>query len=188
LFLSTCWAEDSDRCEAAGIPVSEQIHLIKRELALKLVKQAIAADVDSDFIAGDGLYGHNSELARSLDALEQFYVLDIHKDELVYLTELAFRVPKRKGNTSYRMVSTWQHHMALVMMAGLQILQLKLEAQDEMPMMSVRDARLLVLPLVLQPKKKLTFAWEHIRIRHVQRKKIWTGIHQIFILPKLELT
>jgi SRSO17 transposase len=98
LFLPECWAEDSERCEEAGIPASERVHITKPALALKLVKQAIDEGVEFDFIAGDGLYGHNSELTRSLDALHQFYVLDIHKDELVYLTEPTFRIPERKGN------------------------------------------------------------------------------------------
>ena len=38
------------------------------------------------------------ELTRALDALAQFYVLDVHKDELVFLTEPTFSIPERKGN------------------------------------------------------------------------------------------
>ena len=33
------------------------------------------------------MYGHNAELTRSLDKLGQFYVLDVHKDELIFLSE-----------------------------------------------------------------------------------------------------
>ena len=70
----------------------------KPELALKLVKRAIEAGVEFDFIAGDGLYGHNAELTRSLDKLCQFYVLDVHKDETVFLREPTFSIPERKGS------------------------------------------------------------------------------------------
>ena len=70
----------------------------KPELALKLVKRAIDSGIEFDFIGGDGLYGHNAELTRALDALAQFYVLDVHKDELVFLTEPTFSIPERKGN------------------------------------------------------------------------------------------
>jgi SRSO17 transposase len=98
LFLPTCWAEAPARCKAAGIPEEEQVHVTKPALALKLVKEAIATGIDFDFIAGDGLYGHNAELTRALDALDQFYVLDIHKDELVFLSEPTFSVPERTSS------------------------------------------------------------------------------------------
>ena len=98
LFLPEVWAQDKERCNAAGIPESDQKYQTKPELALKLVKQAIDSGVEFDFIAGDGLYGHNAELTRALDALDQFYVLDVHKDELIFLTEPTFSMPERKGN------------------------------------------------------------------------------------------
>ncbi|MDD3322958.1 MAG: hypothetical protein PHS59_16085 [Paludibacter sp.] len=41
----------------------------------------------------------------------------------------------------------WQHHMALVLMASLYILNIKLEQQEEIPLLSVRDARLLVIAI-----------------------------------------
>ncbi|MBW8334823.1 MAG: hypothetical protein K0M40_22590 [Prolixibacteraceae bacterium] len=51
------------------------------------------------------------------------------------------------GMSGYQVTGwlAWQHHMALVMMASLYILTLKLENQEEMPLLSVRDARLLVI-------------------------------------------
>ena len=85
LFLPEVWTNNKGRCDAAGIPESDQKFQTKPELALKLIKQAIDSGVEFDFIGGDGLYGHNSELTRALDRLEQFYVLDVHKDELVFL-------------------------------------------------------------------------------------------------------
>jgi SRSO17 transposase len=286
LFLPLNWAADTTRCKAAGIPEKEQVHVTKPALALKLVKAAIADGIDFDFIAGDGLYGHNAELTRSLDALNQFYVLDIHKDELVFLTEPKLSVPERTsargrapkllqpnikpiqvqayiktlsegdftevqvrktakgwkkakvhvvsvwhwdgeeqqaqkrtlfitqsdkvkyslsngekeaysleewayfqcsrywvercfddsknelGMSGYQVTGwlAWQHHMALVMMAGLYILQIKLETQEEMPLMSVRDARLLVIATCFATRKEVDLCWEHIRIRHQQRQ------------------
>jgi len=60
--------------------------------------------------------------------------------------------------------------MALVMMAGLYILNIKLEQQDEMPLMSVRDARLLVIAISFATQKEVDLCMEHIRIRHKQRQ------------------
>jgi SRSO17 transposase len=287
LFLPESWSDNPERCKEAGIPTDEQVHTTKPVLALKLVKQALEAGVDFDFIAGDGLYGHNSELTRSLDALKQFYVLDIHKDELVFLREPVLSVPERTsrkgrspkllqpdiepiqvqaymktlstddftevtvrktakgwkkvrahvvtlwhwdgeeeqarkrtllitvsdkvkyslsngekdayslnewayfqcsrywvercfddsknelGMSGYQVTGwlAWQHHMALVMLAGLYILQIKLDMQDETPLMSVRDARLLVISIHFATQKEVDLCWEHIRKRHQQRQK-----------------
>ena len=82
----------------AGVPELDQKFQTKPELALKLVKRAIDSEIEFDFIGGDGLYGHNAEPTRALDALNQFYVLDVHKDELVFLSEPMFSIPERKGN------------------------------------------------------------------------------------------
>jgi len=62
----------------------------------------------------------------------------------------------------------WQHHMALVIMARLYILILKLENKEEMPLLSVRDARLLVTAKTFATQKEVDLYLEHIRIRHRQ--------------------
>lgn len=287
LFLPECWSNDPLRCETAGIPLSECVHRTKPELALKMIKESIAAGVEFDFINGDGLYGHNSELTRALDDLDQLYVLDIHNDEQVYLSEPVIYVPDKKegrgrtpkllrtdmapvkvrdylqtltgkdfkdvkvrrtakgwkkakvhtvtvwhwdakeqqarkrtlvitcsdktkfslsngelqqysakewayfqcsrywvercfddsknelGMSGYQVTGwrAWQHHMALVMMAGLYILKIKLEDQSTMPLLSVRDARLLVIALNFATQKEVDLCMEHIRKRHKQRQK-----------------
>ena len=287
LFLTQEWTKDKERCDAAGIPASYQKFQTKPELALKLVKQAIDAGVEFDFIAGDGLYGHNAELTRALDSLNQFYVLDVHKDELVFLSEPTFSVPERKGNkgriptniqpdiatvqlqnyiktltskdfTSENVRQTakgwknakvhtvtvwhwdgkeekackrtliitvsektkfslsngdkekysnkqwayfqcsrywiercfddaknelgmsgyqvtgwlaWQHHMALVLMASLYILNIKLETQHEIPLLSVRDARIMVIAINFGTQEDVERCTEHMQTRHRKRQK-----------------
>ena len=286
LFLPEVWTTNKERCDVAGVPELDQRFQTKPELALKLVKQAIDSGIEFDFIGGDGLYGHNAELTRALDALDQFYVLDVHKDELVFQTEPTFSIPERKGNkgkfptkiqpdiepvqlqnymklltdkdfsteeirktakgwkrskvhtatvwhwdgkeekackrtlvitksekikyslsngdkekytnkewayfqcsrywvercfddcknelgmSGYQVTGwlAWQHHMALVMIASLYILTLKLENQDQMPLLSVRDARLLVIAKAFATQKEVDLCLEHIRIRHRQRQ------------------
>jgi len=64
----------------------------------------------------------------------------------------------------------WQHHMALVLMASLYILNLKIEQQDQIPLLSVRDARLLVIAITFATQKEVDLCMEHIRIRHRQRQ------------------
>ena len=286
LFLPEVWTKNKERCDIAGVPELDQRFQTKPELALKLVKRAIDSGIEFDFIGGDGLYGHNAGLTRALDALDQFYVLDVHKDELVFQTEPTFSIPERKGNkgkfptkiqpdiepvqlqdymklltdkdfsteeirktakgwkrskvhtatvwhwdgkeekackrtlvitksekikyslsnrdnekytnkewayfqcsrywvercfddcknelgmSGYQVTGwlAWQHHMALVMIASLYILTLKLENQDQMPLLSVRDARLLVIAKAFATQKEVDLCLEHIRIRHRQRQ------------------
>ena len=63
---------------------------------MELVKEAIENEIEFDFINGDGLYGHSSELTRALDDLGKLYVLDIHKDEHIFLSEPIFSIPEKK--------------------------------------------------------------------------------------------
>ena len=44
---------------------------------------------------GDGLYGHRFEFTKGVDERNLLYVLDGHKDELVYLEEPHLAVPPR---------------------------------------------------------------------------------------------
>ena len=97
LFLPKSWTDDTERCKKAGIPEDCQKYKTKPELALLMIKQDIARGVMFDWIGGDGLYGHNTELCKGLDDLGQFFVLDVHKDETIYLDEPSFFVPKKKS-------------------------------------------------------------------------------------------
>ncbi len=96
LFLPESWTEDSERCKKVGVPPIFQKYKTKPELALDMIKQDIERGVKFDWIGGDGLYGHNTDLCNRLDDLEQFFVLDVHKDETVYTEEPFFSIPKKK--------------------------------------------------------------------------------------------
>lgn len=284
--LYNLFERHQQRCKDAGIPNSDQKFQTKPELALKLIKQIIRAGTEFDFIGGDKLYGHNAELTRALDDLDRFYVLDVHKDETVFLSEPKFSIPERKWNkgrmptniqpdiqpiqlqnyiktltdkdfttehvrqtakgwkvakvhtvrvwhwdgneekackrtlvitvsektkfslsnaakeeytnkewsyfqcrrywvercfddcknelgmSDYQVTNwlAWQHHMALEVMASLYILNLKLENQEEIPLLSVRDARLLVIAITFATQKEVGLCMEHIRIRHSKRQ------------------
>jgi SRSO17 transposase len=95
LFLTQKWIDDKERCSKACIPEEEQIFETKPEKALKMIKSAVQLGVKFDWIGGDGLYGHNAELTRGLNAENLFYVLDVHKDESIYLEEPTLTVPEK---------------------------------------------------------------------------------------------
>jgi SRSO17 transposase len=95
VFLPECWAEDAERCERVGIPKEEQIHRTKPQPALDMIDEDVARGVQCDWVGGDGLYGHSYEFMKGLDERGLFYVLDVHKDEMVYPEEPQIAVPPR---------------------------------------------------------------------------------------------
>ena len=290
LFVPKSWSEDSKRCEKAGIPQEYQKYKTKPELALEMIKQDIERGVKFDWIGGDGLYGHSSELCDGLDELGQFFVLDVHKDETVYLEEPSFSVPKAKsgrgrkpiklkanqkairldkllyqiqdnewqleeirdttkgklrlyvfkkqvwiwngkdekakrrvliitkttgknpkikysisngelnqynhqeyayfvaqrywvertfdnaknelGMSDYqtRKWKAWHHHHALIMLTSLFIMQQMIDNQSEIPLLSFRDARILMILAIFGTKKELKLGIEQMKKRHKKRK------------------
>ena len=81
-----------------------------------------------------------------------------------YWVERCFDDSKNELGMSGYLVTgwlAWQHHMALVIMAGFYILSLKLEQQDQMPLLSVRDARLLVIAINFATQKEVDLCMEH---------------------------
>jgi SRSO17 transposase len=95
LFLPKGWAEDTERCQKAEIPPDERVHASKPQQALAMIDESLEQGIQWDWIGGDGLYGHSYELTTGLDQRELFYVLDVHKDELIYTEQPDIAVPPR---------------------------------------------------------------------------------------------
>lgn len=290
LFLPQDWIDNDDRCQKAAIPKEKRIFKTKPQLALEIIKANVKLGVEFDWIGGDGLYGHNSELTHGLDDEGLFYVLDCHKNETVFLQEPTFSIPKKKGekgrnpsqikpniepvkleiyckglskedwkeakirktakgwkkvyvhtievwhwngleasarkrtlvitktkeanpkvkysfsNGSIEAYSSqeyayfqcnrywversfddtknelglsgyqvrkwiaWHHHQALVIMASLYLQQIKVENKQEYELMSVRDARILIIAHIFTDKKTVNMLYKQMNIRHKARK------------------
>jgi len=98
LFLPESWARDEKRCEEAGIPLEYQVHKSKPVLALEMIDEALAQGIEFDWIGGDGLYGHTYEFARGLDERHLFFVLDVHKNQQIYLQAPNIYIPGKKSS------------------------------------------------------------------------------------------
>lgn len=98
LFLPKQWIEDKARCAKAGIPETERVFKTKPQLALEMIKSHIKLGVQFDWIGGDGLYGDNSEFINGLDDEGLFYVIDAHKDAMVYMEEPVLTLPTKMSN------------------------------------------------------------------------------------------
>jgi SRSO17 transposase len=291
LFVPQSWADDPKRCEKAGIPEEAQQHRTKPQFALEMIDELDNLGLQWDWIGGDGLYGHSYELTVGLDERDLFYVLDVHKDELIYEEEPQIAVPprthaqgrtptklqadrqpirldrygatlpkdawkrvkirkgekgwlirdvhvgtvwmwdgeedrarrrtivisttlERKPKTKYsvsngtledytveeyayfqaqrywvercfddaknelglsdyqvRKWQGWHHHHALVMMASLFVLKERLAQREDVPLMSLRDARLLIIARLFGTDEGVETCLSQMHIRHEKRQK-----------------
>lgn len=96
LFLPECWAEDEERCQKAGVPEDQRTHKTKPQLALEMLKADIEAGIQFGWVGGDGLYGHGHELNYAIEDMGLTFLLDVHKDQAVYLQEPKIFLPKKK--------------------------------------------------------------------------------------------
>jgi SRSO17 transposase len=90
LYLPQSWADDPDRCTAAGIPPGTEF-ATKPALATTMIMAALDAGTPASWVAGDEVYGADPTLRQTLEGRGIGYVLAIASNR---------RVPTRHG--------TWQ--------------------------------------------------------------------------------
>ena len=292
LFIPENWINDKLRCRLAGIPKEHVNFKTKPQLALEMIDQMIHEGIAFDWVGGDGLYGHNREFRCGLDERKLFFVLDVHKDETIFLDCPEFSLQPKTGkrgrpskrlkpnidpirldkylqhleNTDWivekkirkthkgwkklkvhvkkvwvqegdanqikqrtliitqtmdekkqlkyslsngwtdeythheyayfqsqrywvertfddaknelgmsdyqiRKWNGWHHHHALVFMANLFLLKQKVEHRQEAPLMSIRDARILVIVSLFGTEQDMEMRLEQMKIRHEVRQK-----------------
>ena len=98
LFLPESWTNDPDRCLEAGVPEERLEHRKKTELALDMVQSARSNSVEFEWVGGDAFYGDDPEFLRKLDQMGETFMLDIHKDQPIYLSDPTPYIPDRKSN------------------------------------------------------------------------------------------
>jgi len=81
-----------------GIPNRNRAFKTKLELAVEIFHQQIQNGVHFDYVGGDGYYGNNGNLARAIDQMGYIYMLDIHSDQKVFITQPELFLPERKSN------------------------------------------------------------------------------------------
>lgn len=96
LFLPDEWIDDADRCAKAGIPKSALVKKTKIELAMELIREAIQSGIEFGWINADGLYGSSYWFGKSIDELDKNFVVDVHKDQMVYLVEPEIYIPVKE--------------------------------------------------------------------------------------------
>ena len=87
LYLPKEWTDDPERCAAAGVPEARRTLRTKPSLALEMVRRARTNGVRFDWVAADGTYGQDRALLRALDDDGETFVIDVHRDQRVFLEE-----------------------------------------------------------------------------------------------------
>ena len=108
LFLPEDWCQDQKRCDEAGIPLSERTFKTKLEIAYDIILDQ-SKQINFDFISADGYYGNDAHFASKINDLGYLYMLDIHKNQSIYLDPTELEVPERtssKGPTPTKLKAT----------------------------------------------------------------------------------
>ena len=94
LYLPKEWALNPARCRKAGIPQAERVHKSKSALALEMVSHQRALGLRFAWVGADGGYGKEPAFLRGLEAMGEIFVVDIHKDQHLYLEDPRPAVPE----------------------------------------------------------------------------------------------
>lgn len=97
LYLPKSWTEDAARCDSVGIPSDRQVMKTKPELAQDLVERMWNRGLEVAWVGADAAYGHDRVFRRWLDDQGQFYLLDVHADQQVYLEDPKPYLPEAKA-------------------------------------------------------------------------------------------
>jgi SRSO17 transposase len=84
LYLPEEWCEDPERCFEGGIPLEKQKFKTKAEIALDLVREAVANKIPFSFVHMDAHYGVQPWLLDSFDDMGITWFADISKGTLIY--------------------------------------------------------------------------------------------------------
>ena len=84
LFLPEAWDQDRERCRRAGIP-DEVVYRPKTDIALELYDRAKHNGLRFEWLTFDEWYGSKPPFLRALDAREQKFVGETHKDFVAWI-------------------------------------------------------------------------------------------------------
>ena len=98
LFMPKAWIDDEKRCLEAGVPQEHIEFHRKQDLALQLVIQARLQAVAFGWVGADGFYGEDPSFLRALDQMHEIFMVDVHKDQRIYLEDPDPVVPPPTSN------------------------------------------------------------------------------------------
>ena len=104
LYLPREWTDSPKRCRRAGVPESARSFQTKPEIALAMVTRARTQGLRFRWVAADGGYGKNASFLRALDDAGERFVIDVHRDQRIYVEDPKPCVPDGASSRSRRRV------------------------------------------------------------------------------------
>jgi len=97
LYLPKDWIDDADRCQEAGIPEVNMVFKTKLEVAYDTLLHQLEVRTVFDFVSADGYYGNGINFGSKINNLGHVYILDIPREQPVYLARPELFLPPRKS-------------------------------------------------------------------------------------------
>jgi len=97
LYLPKEWTDNKSRLDKAKVPEEERAFKTKEAIALEIIRNARRLNLRYGWIGGDAGYGKTLDFAFELEQMGEVFLLDVHKDQLVYPKEPQFKVPEYSG-------------------------------------------------------------------------------------------
>jgi len=97
IYLPEEWTSSKRRLTKAKVPETERIFKTKETIALEIVKNTQNLNLKYGWVGGDAGYGKSLDFAFKLEQLNVVFLLDVHKDQLIYLTKPQFGIPNYSG-------------------------------------------------------------------------------------------
>jgi len=94
LYLPKEWTDNPVRCQRAGIPEDQRAFRSKAELALAMVAHQRAQGIRFAWVGADAGYGKEPAFLRGLDAQGETFLVDVHKDQRIYLGDPDPQIPE----------------------------------------------------------------------------------------------
>lgn len=98
LYLPREWIESPSRCRKAGIPKEEIRKQSKVEIALEMVQHHRQQGVRFSWVGADAGYGKDPAFLRSLEKMGETFVVDVHKDQRIFLQDPEPSIPPSKNS------------------------------------------------------------------------------------------
>jgi SRSO17 transposase len=97
LYLPDEWTSDQARLDKAKVPEAERRFKTKETIAYEMVLHARRLKLSYGWIGAAAGYGKGLDFPLKLEALGETFVIDIHKDQLIYLEEPQMEIPVYSG-------------------------------------------------------------------------------------------
>lgn len=95
IYLPEEWVKDKARCCAAKIPEDERAFKTKDALALEQVRRARNLGVRFGWVLADAGYGKGPDFLFALEDMKERFLVDVHKNFIVYKADPRPHVPRR---------------------------------------------------------------------------------------------